>query len=389
MVGFVLIILALAGKLVNGNENQQQNDLSALTSEFFQRLYQKVSLNTSNIVYSPFSIHSVLTLASLGAKGKTNKEISKTLGIKSKVYTLYKSLFNEYKSIEQAILNTFNAIFVKPEIKIIPKFTKKAETNFCALIKNLDLSAPEGPEKAINDYIAEATKNTIESPLPQGTISPDTSMLLVNTIFFNGTWENKIREAKNRKFLEHGKTAKMIPMMVETMDIQYKFDKTNEVDVAELPFEGKRFALYIALPRKVDGIASLEQSLSVPNQTDQLFTGLSEETVFVKIPKFTTETTLDLKQPLIELGMVEAFGPGADFSSLTSGGNIFISEVIHKARIEICETGVTAAGATVLKIDFRSKRIPADVKFEADHPFLYFLKDKQSGIILFQGKFSG
>ncbi|XP_059168243.1 antichymotrypsin-2-like [Physella acuta] len=400
MVSFKLMLLVLAGQLVYGakvkqpkQKKQQKDDtLSAATLGFSQRLYQKVALDKSNIVYSPYSIHAILTMTSLGAKENTEKEMLETLGVKSrsKVSAAYENFTNEINSVQDVTINIGNAIFVNPEVKIKSKFAKEAETKFSATTKNFDLSSPGGPEKAINDYIAEATKNLIKDIVSEGSITADTAMVLVNTIFFNGTWEYKFGKAYKEKFFKNGgKKAKKINTMSVEMDIKHKKDETNEVDVAELPFQGGRFALYIALPEKLDGIASLEKSLSGQNEIDQLFTGLSKKTVFVQIPKFTTESTLDLNEPLRELGMVEAFDSGADFSRITTSRKIFISQVIHKAKIEVTETGVTAAAATYVGLILTSAPIPKPINFKADHPFLYFLRDNQSGQILFQGKFSG
>ncbi|XP_059165404.1 serpin B3-like [Physella acuta] len=389
MLRLLLTILAVSGQLVHGEQNQQQT-LSAATSGFSQRLYPKVALDKDNFVFSPYSIHSILTMTSLGAKGKTAKEMLNTLGVESasQVSTEYKNFIHEITSIREVVISTANAIFVNPRIKIKPGFTKDVETKFSALVENIDFSAPEGPEKAINDYIAGATKNVIEKVLPEGFITEDTAMALVNTIFFNGTWETKFEPASKKTFFRHGKEETQINMMQVDRNIKHKKDKPNQVDVAELPFKGGRFAFYIALPKKIDGLANLETWLSNPQHMEELFKNLRTNSVSVRIPKFQTETTLDLKQPLIDLGMVEAFGPGADFTGITSSGNIYISQVIHKAKIDVTEIGTTAAAATVVNT-YDDSDVLTNVDFIADHPFLYFLRDKQSGQILFQGKFSG
>ncbi|XP_059165405.1 serpin B4-like [Physella acuta] len=389
MLRLLLTILAVSGQLINGEQNQQQ-DLSAATSGFSQRLYPKVALDKDNVVFSPYSIQSILTMTSLGAKGKTAKEMLMTLGVESasQVSAEYKNFTHEITSLQEVVISTGNGIFVNPRIKIKTGFTKDVETKFSALVENIDFSAPEGPEKAINDYIAGATKNVIENVLQKGFITEDTAMALVNTIFFNGTWETEFQPATKKKFFRHGKDEMMIDMMDQSNYIKYKKDKSNQVDVAELPYKGGRFAFYIALPKKKDGLANLEKWLSNPQHMEELFKNLRPKSVSVTIPKFQTETTLDLKQPLMDLGMVEAFGPGADFTGITSSGNIYISQVIHKAKIDVTEHATTAAAATVVDSeDYSADNI--EYSFIADHPFLYFLKDIQSGIILFQGKFSG
>ncbi|XP_059168239.1 serpin B3-like [Physella acuta] len=327
-------------------------------------------------------------MTSLGAKGKTAQEMEKTLedtSIDALVQDLYEDLIKELNSVKEVVISTVNGIFINPAVDIKLQFTKQVEMKYGAITKNFDLSVPEGPEKSINDYIAEATKNNIKNVLSKGSITANTAMVLVNTIFFNGTWETGFEKTPKQNFYKQqgkAKETKMLEMMTKNMYLQYKRDKTNQVDVAELPFDGGRFALYIALPHKVDGIASLEKLLSNPVQMIQLFSDIRSKYVRVKIPIFTTETTLDLKQPLIDLGMVEAFGPGADFSGIATSGNICISQVIHKVRFEVTETGKVGAPTS-------PSSVTPEADFLVDHPFLYFLKDKKSGQFLFQGKYSG
>ncbi|XP_059168240.1 antichymotrypsin-2-like [Physella acuta] len=389
MIKIMLMVLAIAGQLANGRKNKAY-DLSKVTSEFSQRLYRKVALDKGSMVFSPFSIHSILTLTSLGAYGKTKDEMLKTLGVTSisRASKKYEEVIKQTNSNKNVDIGTGNAIFVKPESQIKKRFAKEAETKFSATTTNFDLSAPGGPEKAINDYIAEATKNLIKKVLSKGSITASTAMVLVNTIFFNGAWVKNFNDARNQTFSKSEKKNITIEMMAKEMEIKHKKDTSNHVQVAEIPFKGRRFALYIALPLKVGGIASLEQLISHPTKMEKLFKGLKKKRVFVDIPKFTTETTLDLKQPLIELGMVEAFGPGADFRDISSG-SLSISDVLHKAKIEVKEIGVTAAAATVLQANTRMLGRQPQAIFVANHPFLYFLRDRRTGLILFQGKFSG
>ncbi|KAK6967366.1 antitrypsin-like isoform X1 [Biomphalaria glabrata] len=387
------VIVAVIGQLVSADQ-QQQLALSSASSDFSQRLYQKVALNEPSIVYSPYSIHSALTMTSLGARGDTETEMKNTLGITSlgnSVHTIYKELIEQINSVTDVELNTANAIFVNPDFQIVPKFTRDTTESYSAQTANIDLSANGGPEKPINDYVSNKTKNIIQNILLPGTIDDDTVMLLINTIFFNGTWESTFDEhqTRNQDFNQLPYVVKQVEMMTDDRNANIKRDAVKKVDVAELPFKGGRFSFYIALPHAVDGITDLEQLLVQPANVKQLFTGLTNIRVRLSIPKFKTETTLSLNNPLKDLGIRKAFiKNAANFSGITSA-DIFISEVLHKAVIEVKETGTVAAAATVGKLVFESLPLPPRERFTADHPFVYFLRDNQTGQILFQGKFSG
>ncbi|XP_055863186.1 leukocyte elastase inhibitor-like [Biomphalaria glabrata] len=387
------VIVALIGQLVSADQ-QQQLALSSASSDFSQRLYQNVALNEHSIVYSPYSIHSALTMTSLGARGDTETEMKNTLGITSlgnSVHTIYKELIEQINSVTDVELNTANAIFVKPNFQIVPKFTQDTTDYYSAQTANIDLSANGGPEKPINDYIANKTENIIQNVLQPGTIDDDTVMLLINTIFFNGTWEATFdkHQTRNQDFNQLPYVVKQVEMMTDDRNVNIKRDDVNKVDIAELPFKGGRFSFYIALPQAIDGITDLEQLLARPERVKQLFTGLSSVRVQLSIPKFKTETTLSLNTPLKDMGIRKAFiSKVADFSGITSA-KIFISQVLHKAVIEVMETGTVAAAATVVVLVTESAQLPPTESFIADHPFVYFLRDNQTGQILFQGKFSG
>ncbi|XP_059168232.1 serpin I2-like [Physella acuta] len=393
MVSFKLMLLVLTGQLVYGSSKNQVDHYKALSiaaTRFSQKLYQHVALNTPNIVYSPISIHAILTMTSLGAKGKTKHEILRTLGIKSSenVSSLYSEFYEGIKSLRSADIILANAMFSKPVGKIKSSFSEEVKTKFCAITESFDVLASEGPEEEINNYIAEAKKNKIEDASPQA----GTSLDLVNIIIFRGTWAHQFGKAKKRPFFKQGNNKSKKPFKTEMlsgkMRILYESDEPNQFDVAQLAYKGGRFGLYIALPQKVDGIASLEKHLSDPHNINRLFANLTAIDAEVKIPKFKTETTLDLIKPLKELGIVKAFGPGAEFPRITSD-KAHISRVKHQVRFDVSETG------TIAEVDLESIKEPKKdstkpkVRFVADHPFLYFLRDKETGLILLQGTFSG
>ncbi|XP_055861298.1 serpin B6-like [Biomphalaria glabrata] len=403
------IFLAFMGQLVSADQ-QQQLALSSASSDFSQRLYQKVALNKSNVVYSPYSIHSLLTMTSLGARGDTAAEMKNVLGITSlgeSVHSLYRETIQQLNSQSNVQLLTGNAIFINPSYPIVPEFIQETANEYFALTDHIDFSANGGPEKPINDYVEAKTEHVIKDLLePElnsfqqaeingfiviskpGAIDNYTVMLLVNTIFFNGTWNYPFDVTKTgmQDFQLLGGAVKQVDMMSGyQIETNIKTDDVNKVDVAEIAFKGKRFALYIALPQEVDGITDLEILLQKPGKVDELLTGFDSKNIKITMPKFRIETKIELKDVLIDMGMVQAFSDkSADFSGL-SQAQVYISKVIHKAVIEVQESGTVAAAVTAAKITGKVKPVP----FIADHPFLYFLRDKETGQVIFQGKFSG
>uniref|UniRef100_A0A2C9L2X4 Serpin domain-containing protein n=1 Tax=Biomphalaria glabrata TaxID=6526 RepID=A0A2C9L2X4_BIOGL len=195
------IFLAFIGQLVSADQ-QQRLALSSASSDFSQRLYQKVALNESNVVYSPYSIHSLLTMTSLGARGDTAAEMKNVLGITSlgeSVHSLYRETIQQLNSQTDVQLLTGNAIFINPSYPIVPEFIQETANEYFALTDHFEFSANEGPEKTINDYVEVKTGHTVKDLLEPDTIDNYTVMLLVNTLFFNGTWNSPFNETETRK----------------------------------------------------------------------------------------------------------------------------------------------------------------------------------------------
>nr|KAI8738069.1 serpin B3-like [Biomphalaria glabrata] len=392
-MGFLLmcvaIVIAASERLVSADD-QQQLGLSRASSTFSQNLYQKVAVKETNVVYSPYSIHSALTMTYLGAKGTTATEMTQVLGLNSvsSPHQTYHDLIADWNSQHSVEVHTCNAIFINPYEMVLPTFIDQTRDYYLATADSLDL---QEPEKAINVLVANKTNDVIPQMLKPGTLDTSTVLVLVNVLFFNGTWARPFRRASTTQadFHQIGGTTSKVDMMHDfESQKRVKRDNTNDLDVVALSFLGDRFSLYVAVPRKVDGITSLETLLSSPQNAEQLFEGLDFDYFHLSIPKFKIETSLELDSVLSAMGMATAFTPSADFSGINGSGGLYIDKVIHKAVIDVQETGTVAAAATVVSISkglFMSPGAPV----VADRPFVFFLRDDVTGQILFQGKFSG
>uniref|UniRef100_A0A2C9KX22 Serpin domain-containing protein n=1 Tax=Biomphalaria glabrata TaxID=6526 RepID=A0A2C9KX22_BIOGL len=151
---YFTLILALVGQLVAADK-KQQIALSEASTNFSGQLYQKIALNDPNIVYSPYSIHSVLTMISEGARGETSAQIKDSLSITSlgdTVHAVYKELIKLLNSFKEVTIHTGNALYVKQDLHILPAFLENSTKYYSAKVDNINLSANGGPERPINDY---------------------------------------------------------------------------------------------------------------------------------------------------------------------------------------------------------------------------------------------
>jgi serine protease inhibitor len=156
----------------------------------------------------------------------------------------------------------------------------------------------------------------------------------------------------------------------------------DNLDILELPYQGDRLAMVVLLPKKRDGLTALEKSLSREN-LDRWLGLLGPQPVRLSLPRFKLERRFELSRTLQAMGMIDAFAAGkADFSGMTGNRELFISLVIHQAEVEVNEEGTEASAATAVV----HKRGAPPTAFVADHPFLFLIRDRQSGSILFMGR---
>jgi serpin B len=155
------------------------------------------------------------------------------------------------------------------------------------------------------------------------------------------------------------------------------------VDVLDLPYAGDRLSMLLVLPKAVDGLAAVEQSLS-RKTLNQWLAGLQPDTPMrVCLPRFKLRFRTNLARTLSDMGMPDAFGPAADFSGMNGHrGDLYIDRVIHQAQVEVNEEGTEAAAATAVLM----KRRSSPAAFVADHPFLFLIRDKETGSVLFLGR---
>jgi serpin B len=223
--------------------------------------------------------------------------------------------------------------------------------------------------------------------LRQGDLTPDTRLVLTNAIYFKGDWAATFKKELTKEEPFHVTADKKAdaPLMHRTEE--YGYMDGGSFQALELPYSGKNLTMIVLLPKKVDGLADFEKDLTADKLTEWVG-GLREQKVIVSLPKFKTTQRVSLARTLIEMGMKNAFTSGADFSGLGgSPGELALSDVIHKAFIDVNEEGTEAAAATAVGVERTSARVePPTPVFRADHPFVFLIRDTRSDSILFLGR---
>jgi serpin B len=333
-------------------------------------------------------------MTSAGARGDTLKEMEKALSLPPQktlhpaMGELLRTLSAEATKKRPYELTTANTLFGQTGHKFDRDFLTLLGRHYGAGMQQADFQKDtENARKAINAWAQKQTRGRIKDLLAPRTIDAATRLVLVNAVYFKGAWEHQFQErwTKPADFhLAGGKTVKA-PTMVQSES--FPFVQTDDADVLEMPYKGGEASMVIILPKKKDGLPVLEKALTADKLATLLGKLGAPRKVMIHLPKFKFTQGTSLKEPLKEMGMKKAFARGADFSGMDASGELFIGDVVHKAFVDVNEKGTEAAAATAVVMTFGGVPVPPPT-FRADHPFLFLIRAKKSGTILFLGRLS-
>ena len=382
----------IAGNTFLEKENDMKTQVTGntdFTFELYGKLVDDSNVSKSNLFFSPYSISTALAMTYGGAKGETQKQMAKVLHFvlpQQRLHpafgSLQKQLIQEDKSGGYQLLLA-NGLWGQKGAPFLKEFLDLNQY-YGAGLKLLDFAKEtEQSRKIINSWVEEKTEYKIKDLIPQDGVNTNTVLVITNTIYFKGEWKTKFNKDYTRSmdFYVSAEDAVKVAMMITRE--KFKLYEDEKLQTVELPYKGNELSMLILLPRDIEGLKEIESTLS----TDSLNGFLSKmktTEVDVVFPKFKmTWGTFSLKKTLIDLGMPDAFNlKKADFSGMTGKRDLCISDVFHKAVIEVNEEDTEAAAGSGL-IMAASDAPPV---FHANHPFIFFIKDNRSGSILFMGR---
>lgn len=360
-------------------------------NEFSLNLYDAVRGKEGNIFFSPYSVSSALAMTYLGARGDTAKQMASVLripadqGEATRAFAALNKSLNSGGENRQYQLDVANALWGAKGVGFLGAFLKSAQDAYGAGLQELDFEKDaEGSRRTINTWIEQRTHEKIKDLLAQGSIDPNTRLVLTNAIYFKSAWWLPFEErfTKQSDFTLAKGQKVTVPLMENTNYFPYL--EETELQVLELPYERNELSMLILLPRHVDGLAALEKSLT-EERLSALLSKLQGARMHVTLPRFRITSSFELIEPLRVLGMELPFTTNADFSGMDGKKDLFISRVVHKAYVDVNEKGTEAAAATAGIMSVTSAP-PPPREFRADHPFLFLIRHKSSGSILFIGR---
>jgi serpin B len=362
---------------------------------FAADLYLRAAAGEGNRVLSPASVSLALAMVHAGAEGETAEEIASALhqpagdDLHAAAAALLKRWNAESKPYELAVANR---LFGDAKVPFHAAYLDRTARVFGAPLETMDFRGAPGPSRErINAWVEEQTKDRIQDLLPASGVTPATRLVLVNAIYFKAAWAEAFQEHATRSapfFAAKGETT--AKMMQRTDHLGIAAVPEDGVQLLELPYEGDATSMVIVLPDARDGLGRVEKALTGARISGWL-AKLKPERVDVQLPKFKIEMPepLMLSGILKDLGIRRAFDhTQADFTAIAPASEqLEISEAFHKAFIEVDEKGTEAAAATAISMRAGSAMPTEPPKsFVCDHPFMFLIRDRDSGAILFMGR---
>ncbi|CAF0851371.1 unnamed protein product [Adineta ricciae] len=380
--------------------------------QFGQKLYSTVSQNQNdqNVFLSPASIALAMSMCTVGARQETLNQM---------LHAFQASTANELIQAAEQVMQVFSAasqdklvqlklanrLYAQKAYKLQEDYLKLVQSSFAADIKLADF-ASEGAEvvRTINAWVEEQTNKLIKDLLSPDDVNSDTRLIIINCIYFKGTWVKQFDEhntIKQADFHEGKNKISKVNLMYQKNKYAYTENKDLRVQVAHMPYKSEnrdtQFVFTVILPNKGVSLSDVESRLKAePDLMRSLLshTESAMEELLLYLPKFKMEASFTLNDVLKQIGMQNAFDPNsADFTGIVSesddAAGLYISKVIHKAFIDVNEKGSEAAAATAVLMDrccASVKPEPKPVEFKADRPFLFFIRETEEDLNIFSGR---
>lgn len=368
----------------------------AMTTRFAADLYGQLRTGPGSLFLSPFSISAALAMTSAGARGGTLAEMRKVLHLSDDPHPGFGRLIariNGAGAEKRAYqLSTANALWGQAGYPWRPEFAALLQKHYGAGFVETDFKAdPEAARAQINKWVEKETRERIKDLIGPGILTPLTRLVLTNAIYFKADWLTKFKKEATTDQPFHRADGTTAPVPLMSQQARFPYAEADGAQVLELPYLRNELSMVVVLPGKPDGLPALEAALSADKLAG--WRAAARPTITrVFLPRFKVESSLALNAPLKALGMGTAFDAGrADFTGMhASPERLAITAVLHKAFVDVTEAGTEAAAATAVVVGRASAPIAEDPKvFRADRPFLFLIRENETGAVLFLGRYAG
>lgn len=376
-----------------------QGALAAGTNAFGIDLYRVLRKARGNIAVSPFSVSMGFTMAWAGARGETAAQMRKVLHAASAPDATLDAearlLATFRQPAEGVTLRVANRLFGERTYTFEAAYLERTKAAFGAPLEPLDfVTAPGAARLHINDWVATATEQHITNLIPPSGVTKATRLVVADAVYFLGAWAEPFNPRVTAPSAFHASATRSKDVAMMHQRGPYRFAHTDGVRVLEVPYAAGRVAMTFVLPDAIDGLEEVESRLTSPTLDGWFGALVPSPTVLVTLPRFKIEpAAIGLRSELVDLGMTLAFDPrAADFTGIANPPRpeerLYISDAFHRSLVKIDEQGTEAVAATavVMARPLLERRDPHPEEFTADHPFLFFVRDLETGLVLFMGR---
>lgn len=390
-VGILTVSSLAAGEPVPGaNDSAALQNLSRANTVFAINLYHNVAKAPGNVFFSPLSLSSALAMTYAGARGDTAQQMARVLHFpedQTSLHQAFDALTRDFNAKSQDYeLCVANALWAEKDFAFLEPFVNTLKTHYGAGLNLVDFKTrAEDTRVEINRWVETQTRDKIKNLIAPGVLDAATRLVLTNAVYFKGFWLAQFKKDNTRDEPFHVTAANTVTASLMNITGTFGYLEGDGFQALDMPYVGETLSMMVFLPKAVDGLSSLERSLT-PEKLLEWMKGLRAQKVVVTVPRFKMTWESRMEKAMAEMGMPLAFSDAADFSGMTGQRDLFVSAVVHKAFVDVNEEGTEAAAATGVVMALTSAAVSRPPVFRADHPFLFLIRDRRSDSILFMGR---
>ncbi|NXM59978.1 A1AT2 antiproteinase, partial [Illadopsis cleaveri] len=367
--------------------------LAPSNADFAFKLYKQIrdESGDKNIFFSPLSVSTAFTMLTLGARSNSLRELYKGLAFnlthlgEQEIHEGFKHILQLLNDSQQEVqLNMGNALFVNNKVELLQTFVDQVKNFYCAEAVSSNFQNPEAIRE-INKYVETKTHGKFVDLVKS--LDPETVMVLINYIFFKGSWERPFNSHNTRDddFFLDAKNSVKVQMMHQNKDFNVHRDENLSCWVVEIPYKGNVTSLFI-LPD--EGTMKQVEDALLKETVSTWLRSLGKRKIYLDLPKFSVSSSYDLKSLFKKMGVTEVFSNQADLSGVAKNLPLTVSKAIHKATVDVRENGTEASAVTMIEISVLSSMLftPPPPQITFNRPFLMMIIHKPTDGVLFLGK---
>ncbi|MGB0743207.1 MAG: serpin family protein [Opitutales bacterium] len=353
---------------------------------FAPNLYQQLRSTEGNVFFSPYSISEAMAMVHAGAGGDTASQIAKALAVARDSTTLTSQIELMRQHLQQRVKKGENRLNIANALCVTGMEPLQAYKEIVR--KQFQGELFTGGLGRINDWVKKKTEGRIETILDK--LAPNSACVLLNAVYFKGNWKTPFKASNTHKASFHLSSTDKVTVDMMSREGMFRVVREERWIALELPYETSA-SMVLMLPVEPKGMDDLEASLNESMLQDvmQQLSSAKKQRAKLFLPKFKLATSYNLIKAIKHLGVVDAFDfDKADFRAMYGERDVAISQIMHKATLEVDEMGSVASAATAVEMQTRGVIIEQAPQLRFDRPFLCMIRERSSGTILFMGRIS-